>query len=70
MENAKSRHSSTPIYIVTFNQAFRSPLRSLKEAGLSREEREGRRLTSSDQWAVVKASLSRLFLLTVFSPDR
>lgn len=53
----------------TLREAAQQHYRSLKEAGLSREEREGRRLTSSDQWAVVKASLSRLFLLTVFSPD-
>ena len=37
---------------------------------MAREDRERRRLTSGDQWAVVKASLSRLFLLSVFTPDR
>ena len=41
----------------------------LKESGTSKEDRERQRLTSSDQWDVVKASLSRLFLLSVFSPD-
>ena len=47
-----------------------SLIRSLKEAGVSREDRDRRRLTSSDQWQVVKASLSRLFVLRVFSLDK
>jgi len=43
--------------------------RSLKEAGVKKEERNNKRLTSADQWEIVKTALSRFFLVNVYSPE-
>jgi len=43
--------------------------RGLKDAGVKKEERESKRLTSADQWEIVKTGLSRFYLVNVYSPE-
>jgi len=43
--------------------------KKMKDAGLSREEREKSRMTSYKQWEEVRNALSRLFILHVHTPD-
>ena len=43
--------------------------RLMKEAGIKREEREKRRITSSKQWEIVKNALSRLYIMKIYNPD-
>ena len=42
---------------------------TMRDAGVTRDLRDKQRLTSTDQWNIVKNSLSRLFIINVYNPD-
>lgn len=44
--------------------------KDMKERGLSREEREKKRINSTLQWDIVKASLARLLIMRIYTPDQ
>merc|ERR1719483_1552805 len=44
-------------------------LTEMKEKGLTKEDREKQRITSSMQWDIVKGALERLLVMNVYTPD-
>jgi len=45
-------------------------MKEMKEQGISREERNKRRINSTLQWEAVKGSLERILIMEVFTPDQ